>query len=166
MSLRGTSRGLTCTACGNIGDVTLFYSSTLGCDVAICWKATLLVMALPRDCHVVTRSVTPRKDTNRRSKYVTYVYCKGDIIHLPTPYPCLKNVMENRSLRRKTMTIKKIAEILNAEFICCEEFADREVYTACGSDMMSDLNKSSRCLTSTKSPKTTPLPTCAPLWKT
>ena len=37
------------------------------------------------------------------------------------------------------MTIKKIAEILNAEFICCEEFADREVYTACGSDMMSDV---------------------------
>lgn len=37
------------------------------------------------------------------------------------------------------MTIKKIAEILNAEFICCKEFADREVYTACGSDMMSDV---------------------------
>ncbi len=37
------------------------------------------------------------------------------------------------------MTIKKIAEILNAEFICCQEFADREVFTACGSDMMSDV---------------------------
>lgn len=37
------------------------------------------------------------------------------------------------------MTIKKIAEILDAEFVCCEEFADREVYAACGSDMMSDV---------------------------
>lgn len=37
------------------------------------------------------------------------------------------------------MKISKIAEILNAEFICCEEFADREVYAACGSDMMSDV---------------------------
>lgn len=37
------------------------------------------------------------------------------------------------------MKISKIAEILNAEFVCCEEFADREVYAACGSDMMSDV---------------------------
>lgn len=37
------------------------------------------------------------------------------------------------------MTIKQIAEILSAEFICCEEFADREVFAACGSDMMSDV---------------------------
>ena len=42
MSLRGTSRGLTYTACGYIGVVSIFYSSTLGCDVAICWKALLL----------------------------------------------------------------------------------------------------------------------------
>ena len=37
------------------------------------------------------------------------------------------------------MKIREIAEILNAEFICCEEFADKEVYSACGSDMMSDV---------------------------
>ncbi len=37
------------------------------------------------------------------------------------------------------MKISKIAEILHAEFICCKELADREVYAACGSDMMSDV---------------------------
>ncbi len=37
------------------------------------------------------------------------------------------------------MTIRRIAEILDADFICCEELADKEVYTACGSDMMSDV---------------------------
>ena len=37
------------------------------------------------------------------------------------------------------MTIKQIAEILEAEFICCEEHKDKEVHTACGSDMMSDV---------------------------
>ena len=74
MSLRGTSRGLTYTACGYIGVVSIFYSSTLGCDVAICWKATLLVMALPRDCHVATRSVVPRND---KTKNCYTQYCCG-----------------------------------------------------------------------------------------
>lgn len=37
------------------------------------------------------------------------------------------------------MKISKIAEILHADFICCKELADREVYAACGSDMMSDV---------------------------
>ena len=37
------------------------------------------------------------------------------------------------------MTIREIAQILDAEFICCEENADREVFSACGSDMMSDV---------------------------
>ncbi len=37
------------------------------------------------------------------------------------------------------MTIKQIAEILDAEFICCEDFKDKEVHSACGSDMMSDV---------------------------
>ena len=41
LSLRGTSRGLTYTAYDYIGDIAIFCSSTLGCDVAICWKATL-----------------------------------------------------------------------------------------------------------------------------
>ncbi len=36
--LRGTSRGLTCTAYGYIGDIDISYSSTLGCDVAISRK--------------------------------------------------------------------------------------------------------------------------------
>ncbi len=37
------------------------------------------------------------------------------------------------------MKIYEIKEILNAEVICGEEFMDRDVFTACGSDMMSDV---------------------------
>ncbi len=37
------------------------------------------------------------------------------------------------------MKVSEIKEILNAEVICGEEFIDREVFTACGSDMMSDV---------------------------
>lgn len=37
------------------------------------------------------------------------------------------------------MKISEIKEILNATVICGEEFMDREVSTACGSDMMSDV---------------------------
>ncbi|MDD4839702.1 MAG: DRTGG domain-containing protein [Clostridia bacterium] len=37
------------------------------------------------------------------------------------------------------MQIKEIAKILKGRIICCEEYADAEVYSACGSDMMSDV---------------------------
>lgn len=37
------------------------------------------------------------------------------------------------------MTIEDVRAILGARVICGEEFLDREVYTACGSDMMSDV---------------------------
>ena len=37
------------------------------------------------------------------------------------------------------MTINQIAQILEAEFICCEENKHNEVHSACGSDMMSDV---------------------------
>ena len=37
------------------------------------------------------------------------------------------------------MKVFEIKEILDAEIICGEEFLDREVFTACGSDMMSDV---------------------------
>ena len=37
------------------------------------------------------------------------------------------------------MTIREIAEILHAKWICCEEEADREVRYAFASDMMSDV---------------------------
>lgn len=37
------------------------------------------------------------------------------------------------------MKVYEIKEILNAKVICGEEFMDREVFTACGSDMMSDV---------------------------
>ena len=37
------------------------------------------------------------------------------------------------------MKVNEIKEILNATVICGEEFLDREVFTACGSDMMSDV---------------------------
>ena len=37
------------------------------------------------------------------------------------------------------MKIKDIREILDAEIICNEEGAEREIHTACGSDMMSDV---------------------------
>ena len=37
------------------------------------------------------------------------------------------------------MKISTIKELLNAEVICGEENLDSEVYSACGSDMMSDV---------------------------
>ena len=37
------------------------------------------------------------------------------------------------------MKINEIKSNLNAELICGEEFLDNEVFTACGSDMMSDV---------------------------
>ncbi len=37
------------------------------------------------------------------------------------------------------MKIKEICDILKASVICGEEFTDREVHSACGSDMMSDV---------------------------
>ena len=37
------------------------------------------------------------------------------------------------------MKIIEIAEKLNAKILCCEDHADREVHSACGSDMMSDV---------------------------
>lgn len=37
------------------------------------------------------------------------------------------------------MTIKEIASVLGAAWLCCEEEADREIHTAFASDMMSDV---------------------------
>ena len=37
------------------------------------------------------------------------------------------------------MKVREIQEILSAQVICGEEFLDREVFSACGSDMMSDV---------------------------
>ena len=37
------------------------------------------------------------------------------------------------------MKIREIAELLDAEVLCCPENLDKEVYSACGSDMMSDV---------------------------
>lgn len=37
------------------------------------------------------------------------------------------------------MKISTIKELLDAEVVCGEEQLDREVYSACGSDMMSDV---------------------------
>lgn len=37
------------------------------------------------------------------------------------------------------MKVNEIKEILNAEIICGEDFLDKEVFAACGSDMMSDV---------------------------
>ncbi|MBO5944940.1 MAG: hypothetical protein J6Q50_06580 [Clostridia bacterium] len=37
------------------------------------------------------------------------------------------------------MKVYEIKEILDAEVICGEDFLDRDVFTACGSDMMSDV---------------------------
>ena len=38
------------------------------------------------------------------------------------------------------MTVRQIAEILDAEILCCEELADSvSIHSACGSDMMSDV---------------------------
>ena len=37
------------------------------------------------------------------------------------------------------MTVNDIKNLLNAEILCGENFKDREVHTACGSDIMSDV---------------------------
>ena len=37
------------------------------------------------------------------------------------------------------MTIDDVKDILGALYICGEEFGERQVHTACGSDMMSDV---------------------------
>lgn len=37
------------------------------------------------------------------------------------------------------MTVRGIQEILKAKVMCGEEYMDREVHTACGADMMSDV---------------------------
>lgn len=37
------------------------------------------------------------------------------------------------------MTVSDIKNLLGANFLCGEDHADREVHTACGSDMMSDV---------------------------
>ena len=37
------------------------------------------------------------------------------------------------------MKIRTMKELLNAEVACCEENLDNHVYSACGSDMMSDV---------------------------
>lgn len=37
------------------------------------------------------------------------------------------------------MKISEIKDILGAEVLCCEESLEREVLSACGSDMMSDV---------------------------
>lgn len=37
------------------------------------------------------------------------------------------------------MTIREIQEILGARVLCGEEHMDKEIHTACGSDMMSDV---------------------------
>lgn len=37
------------------------------------------------------------------------------------------------------MTINEIKELLNATVLCCEDQLSKEVHTACGSDMMSDV---------------------------
>jgi len=38
-----------------------------------------------------------------------------------------------------TMKVKELTEILEGTVVYGEDFLDREVYTACGSDMMSDV---------------------------
>lgn len=37
------------------------------------------------------------------------------------------------------MTVQKIKELLDAQILCGESLLEREVHTACGSDMMSDV---------------------------
>ena len=39
------------------------------------------------------------------------------------------------------MKISEIRDLLDAEVLCCEDNLDQEVFTACGSDMMSDVLK-------------------------
>lgn len=37
------------------------------------------------------------------------------------------------------MKISTMKELLGAKVLCCEDISDRHVYSACGSDMMSDV---------------------------
>lgn len=47
--------------------------------------------------------------------------------------------MENAHGRGMLMTIREIARILDARWLCCEEGADQEIRFAFASDMMSDV---------------------------
>lgn len=40
---------------------------------------------------------------------------------------------------KNEMTVLEVKEALNAQFVCGEECSKREVHSACGSDMMSDV---------------------------
>ncbi len=37
------------------------------------------------------------------------------------------------------MRVSDVKNLLDAEYICCEELCDTEIHSACGSDMMSDV---------------------------
>ena len=37
------------------------------------------------------------------------------------------------------MKISTLKELLDADVLCCEEYLDKDVHSACGSDMMSDV---------------------------
>lgn len=47
--------------------------------------------------------------------------------------------MPRGRLRGRNMTVKEIAAVLNARFLCCEEEGGREAVSAFASDMMSDV---------------------------
>ena len=51
------------------------------------------------------------------------------------------------------MKISEIKEILDAEIICGDELLDREVFTACGSDMMSDVKEQAVLLSGLVNPQ-------------
>lgn len=54
----------------------------------------------------------------------------------------MPNVINERTLYgdwENAVKIKTIAEILGAQVLTGEEFLEKEVYSACGSDMMSDV---------------------------
>ena len=42
------------------------------------------------------------------------------------------------------MKISEIAQLLEADVLCCQNMTDREVHSACGSDMMSDVLAASK----------------------
>ena len=53
----------------------------------------------------------------------------------------MQNSQENtrNSAGRKTLTVKEIARVLDAQWLCCQEEEDRPIRSAFASDMMSDV---------------------------
>ena len=67
------------------------------------------------------------------------INAKSHLNGVPTDLLCGRNKDFRKGKEGEGMTILEIKEILGARVLSGEEWLDKEVHTACGSDMMSDV---------------------------